>query len=314
MTNPKTYSSFKSFSIISMENQIRELFEKYSIFIESQNGQEFNIYCPFHKNRNSPAFFINIRTGLWQCFNPSCGKKGNFRQLYKQLTGKSYTKDISLDPTALKREIEKGFKKQEYIDEIDISSIEIDYNNQVHVDKLQYFINRGFDIDTLMYFEVGFSEVKNRIVIPVRDINYKLIGFIGRAILDNQEPKYLYNKGFKRADTLFNIQNAKQYSSCIITEGGVDAMKVYQAGFPNVVSTLGAQVSPNQVKILKRYFDSLIIFSDNDDAGKSMQDDIIDLCGGKEIFIVENASGCKDAGEMTKIQIIETLTNKKTIF
>lgn len=294
-----------------MEHQIRELFEKHNILIESQNGQEFNIYCPFHKNRNSPAFFINIKTGLWQCFNPSCGKRGNFRQLYKEVTGKPYGKDISLDPAALKKEIEKGFRKKDHIDELDISDIEIDYENEGDVEKIQYFINRGLDISTMKYFEIGFSDVKNRIVIPVRDQHYKLVGYIGRAIEKDQEPKYLYNKGFHRADVLFNIQNAKTYSECIITEGSFDAMKIHQAGYPNVISTLGAQVSKNQISIIKKCFDSITIFSDSDDAGNAMRDDIIKFCGGKEIFSVENLTGCKDAGEMTIQQIIETLQSKK---
>jgi len=306
-----TSSSLRSYSVFSMESQIRELFEKFNIGIEAQNGQEYNLYCPFHKNRNSPAFFINTKTGLWQCFNPSCGKRGNFRQLYKQITGKPYGKDIKLDPVALKREIENGFRKNEYIDELDISSIEIDYSDEDDVQKIEALSSRGLSLDTLEHFEVGYSEVKERVVIPVRDQHYKLVGFIGRAIKPEQEPRYLYNKGFKRADILFNIQNAKNYDSCIIVEGSVDAMMVHQAGFPNVISTLGAQVSANQVKIIKRCFDKIIIFSDNDDAGNAMRRDILDLCRGKEIYTVENNTGCKDPGEMTSMQIQEVINNKQ---
>ena len=303
-------SSLKSFSVFSMESQIRELFENWNIPVESQNGQEYNLYCPFHKNRNSPAFFINVKTGLWQCFNPSCGKKGNFRQLYREITGKPYSKDIRLDPTALKNEIERGFRKKEYTEELDISNVEVDYENEEELQNLETLYNRGLSYETLETFEIGFSKVKERVVIPVRDQNFKLVGFIGRATKPEQEPRYLYNKGFKRADVLFNINNAKKYSSCIVVEGSIDAMMVHQAGFPNVVSTLGAQVSPNQIKMLKRYFDSIIIFSDNDDAGNAMRNDIIKLCCGKEIYTVENNTGCKDPGEMTSMQIQEIINNK----
>lgn len=306
----RTSSSLKSFSIFSMESQIRELFEKANIGIESQNGQEFNLYCPFHKNRNSPAFFINIKTGLWQCFNPSCGKKGNFRQLYREITGKPYAGSLKLDPNAIKKEIENGFRKKDYIEELDISDIEIDYDNEDSLINLATLHNRGLSYETLMHFEVGYSEVKERVVIPVRNQNYKLVGFIGRAIKPEQEPRYLYNKGFKRADVLFNIQNAKRYESCIIVEGSVDAMMVHQAGFPNVISTLGAQVSSNQVKMIKRFFDQIIIFSDNDDAGMAMRNDIIKFCCGKEIYIVENRTEHKDAGAMTSMQIQEIINNK----
>lgn len=296
-----------------MEDQIRELFEKYNIDISSDGGNEFNIFCPFHKNLHSPAFYINRKTGLWQCFNPSCGKKGNFRQLYKQITGKAYSKDVSIDPVALANEIERGFRGKFVSNDIDIDSVLIDYESNEDISLLKKFIDRGLDIETLEYFEIGYSRVKDRIVVPVRDPNYKLVGFIGRATSDEQEPRYLYNKGFKRADVLFNIQNAKQHPSCIITEGSVDAMMVHQAGYPNVVATLGAQVSGNQIKMLKRYFDELIIFSDNDEAGIAMKNDIIGLCRGKVLSEARVAEGCKDPGEMNKEQIKHTIDNKISI-
>lgn len=304
-----TYLDSKLFSTDKMENQILELFKNYNIDIVADGGNELNIFCPFHKNLNSAAFYINKKTGLWQCFNPSCAKRGNFRQLYRQITGKSYSKNIAIDPVALAKEIENGFRSTSTTDELDIDSVLIDYSNKDHLNLLQSFIERNLDYQTLEYFEVGYSFVKERVVIPVRDPSYKLVGFIGRATLDHQQPRYLYNKGFKRADVLFNIQNAKSHPSCIITEGSIDAMMVHQAGYSNVVATLGAQVSTNQIKMLKRYFDELIIFSDNDEAGMAMRADIIDLCRGKKISEAKIADGCKDPGEMTKTQIQFSIDN-----
>lgn len=313
MIQNQTFLNSNSSFTSKMEVQIRELFENYNIEVASDTGNEFNIFCPFHKNLHSPAFFINRKTGLWQCFNPSCAKKGNFRQLYRQITGKSYSKNTSIDPVALSKEIERGFRGKVISNDIDIDSVAIDYDNSDEVNLLSKFLDRGLTVETMNHFEIGFSRLKERIVIPVRDPNYKLVGFIGRATSDEQEPRYLYNKGFKRADVLFNIQNAKRYPSCIITEGSVDAMMVHQAGYPNVVATLGAQVSANQIKMLKRYFDELIIFSDNDDAGNAMKGDIINLCRGKVLSEAKVSEGCKDPGEMKKEQITHTIENKTSI-
>jgi DNA primase len=273
---------------------------------------EVNIFCPFHKNLHSPAFYINIKTGLWQCFNPSCGKKGNFRQLYKQVTGKPFTKDIKLDHQALQNTIDRDLNYEEgEKDQLNISDVEIDYDNQGMLSNLITLAERGLEYETLETFEVGYSMPKERVVIPVRDAQYKLVGFIGRAIKSEQEPRYLYNKGFKRADVLFNIQNAKAYNSCIIVEGSIDAMFIHQAGFPNVVATLGSRVSEYQYKLMRRYFDSITIFSDNDAAGEQMKHDILNACSGKELYTVELPADKKDAGEMTQEEIINTLTNKK---
>lgn len=311
MMHKETYSNSKLHSSTSLEKDIRNLFDNYNIQIQSEGVNEVNIFCPFHKNLHSPAFYINIKTGLWQCFNPSCGEKGNFRKLYKKITGKSLGRDLKLDHITLANELERSLRYQvEEKKYLDISDIEIDYNNEEDISNLQTFIERGLEIDTLKEFEVGFSSKKNRIVIPVRDAQYHAVGFIGRAISDEQEPRYLYNQGFKRADVLFNIQNAKKYDSCIVVEGSVDAMFIHQAGYPNVVATLGSKISEYQFKMLKKYFDQIIIFSDNDDAGKQMMNDILDACVGKELYTVALPADKKDAGEMTKTEIIKSIENK----
>jgi DNA primase len=312
MMQNRTYSSSSYISSSNLEGNIRELFDNYNIHIHSEGMNEVNIFCPFHKNLHSPAFYINIRTGLWQCFNPSCGKKGNFRQLYKQVTGKPFTKDIKLDHQALQNIIDRDLNYEEgEKDQLNISDVEIDYDNESELTKLNTFVERGLTYETLEHFEIGFSNAKERVVIPVRDAQYKLVGFIGRATTSEQEPRYLYNKGFKRADVLFNIQNAKQYNSCIVVEGSVDAMFIHQAGFPNVVATLGSRVSEYQYKLLRRYFDSITIFSDNDDAGEQMKHDILNACRGKELYTVKLPEDRKDAGEMSDDEIKITLTNKQ---
>jgi DNA primase len=308
----QTFSNSNYTSSSNIERNIRELFDNYNIHIHSEGMNEVNIFCPFHKNLHSPAFYINIKTGLWQCFNPSCGKKGNFRQLYKQVTGKPFTKDIKLDHQALQNTIDRDLNYEEgEKDQLNISDVEIDYDNQDMLSNLITLAERGLEYETLETFEVGYSMPKERVVIPVRDAQYKLVGFIGRAVKSEQEPRYLYNKGFKRADVLFNIQNAKAYNSCIIVEGSIDAMFIHQAGFPNVVATLGSRVSEYQYKLMRRYFDSITIFSDNDAAGEQMKHDILNACSGKELYTVELPADKKDAGEMTQEEIINTLTNKK---
>ena len=308
----QTSSNSNYTSSSNIERNIRELFDNYNIHVHSEGMNEVNIFCPFHKNLHSPAFYINIKTGLWQCFNPSCGKKGNFRQLYKQVTGKPFTKDIKLDHQALQNTIDRDLNYEEgEKDQLNISDVEIDYDNQDMLSNLITLAERGLEYETLETFEVGYSMPKERVVIPVRDAQYKLVGFIGRAVKSEQEPRYLYNKGFKRADVLFNIQNAKAYNTCIIVEGSIDAMFIHQAGFPNVVATLGSRVSEYQYKLMRRYFDSITIFSDNDAAGEQMKHDILNACSGKELYTVELPADKKDAGEMTQEEIINTLTNKK---
>ena len=309
----QTFSNSSYISSSNLEKNIRDLFNDYNIHVQSEGMSEVNIFCPFHKNLHSPAFYINIKTGLWQCFNPSCGKKGNFRHLYKQVTGKPFGKDIKLDHVALQNHIDRELNYEEAEEQqLNISDVEIDYTNEEDLEKLLTLYERGLEYNILEHFEVGYSAAKERVVIPVRDAQYKAVGFIGRAIRSDQDPRYLYNKGFKRANVLFNIQNAKQYNSCIVVEGSIDAMFIHQAGFPNVVATLGSKVSDFQFKLLKKHFDSIIVFSDNDEAGEYMKRDILFACSGKDLYTVQLPADKKDAGEMTQEEIINTLTNKQS--
>lgn len=308
MMQNQTSSSSKFYFSNDIEKIIESLFNEYGITIASRMGKEAYIYCLFHENFHSPALSINLKTGLWQCFNPSCGKKGNLRQLYKHITGKSLSRHLTIDPCELQKQIDKGFEEEKE-EELSLDSMRVDYHSN-EIELLQYLIDRGYSKQTLIDFEVCYSRVKNRVVIPVRDINYVLLGYIGRSIASDQEPKYLYNKGLKRKSLLFNLNNAKKYESVIVCEGSLDCMKVHQSGFKNCVATLGAKVSDEQVSLLRKFFDTIVIFSDNDDAGRSMRDAIITGCLGKEIFQMEIPDGLKDPGDLTEQQINQSFENK----
>ena len=303
--NSKLYSSS------NLESDIRRLFSDNNINIQTESGKEATLYCPFHKNTHSPAFYINLKTGLWQCFNPSCDRKGNFRQLYKHVTGKAYGRENIVDPVNLQYQLEISLNPVK-VEELTTDSIKIDYNSD-ELNLLQPLIERGLTKETLSYLEVGFSKVKDRIVIPVRDTRYNVVGLIGRAVHDWQDPRYLYNKGFKRADILFNIQNAKKFDECIVVEGSLDCVKVIQAGYKNCVATLGAKVSPNQSSMLRKWFDKIIIFSDRDDAGDAMCDAIINSCEGKDLSRMVIPNHVKDPCEMSEHEIQKAYQNKQTI-
>ena len=90
-------------------------------------------------------------------------------------------------------------------------------------------------------------------------------------------------------------------------------MFVHQAGYPNVVATLGAAVSKNQGNMIRRFFDKVILFCDNDDAGTAMRYAMIEMCRGKEISVARIPEGVKDPAEMTKEQIAEAINKKEII-
>jgi DNA primase len=285
---------------------VQEYLISHGIEVMRDDGNELACLCPFHKNTDSPAFYINKQTGLWICFNPSCEKRGSFKDLMTFFGDhRPMVKDHSVD------EIEAllaGYKEeipQENWDDA-LESIRVHFPDDA--EKVAYFLERGFTPETLTYFEIGFSPKKNRIVIPTRDETSRLIGFIGRSTDPDAQPKYLYSKGFPRKSVLFNLNRAKKYDYVIVVEGSVDAMKIHQAGFPNVVATLGAAVTEEHIALLKRNFDSIVVFSDNDHAGFSMRDKIVAGLSDKEVRVVEYpVADFKDPGDMDSQTITDCI-------
>ena len=85
-----------------MLDDIKKLLDRANVNIQSQGIEEIAIYCPFHRNTDSASCYVNTKTGLWQCFNPSCGAKGNYAQLHRRLLNENPSERHVVDPQTLK--------------------------------------------------------------------------------------------------------------------------------------------------------------------------------------------------------------------
>ena len=114
---------------------------------------------------------------------------------------------------------------------------------------------------------------RGRVIFPIRNHLGKTIGFGGRAIME-QEPKYLNSSEselFQKGKLLYNFDLAKRHirkqNEVILFEGYMDVISAYQAGFKNVIATMGTALTENQAKLLRRYVDTVILCYDSDNAG-----------------------------------------------
>ncbi|MBQ8961585.1 MAG: DNA primase [Ruminococcus sp.] len=117
-----------------------------------------------------------------------------------------------------------------------------------------------------------FDMFRNRVMFPIIDLRGNVIGFGGR-VLDDSKPKYL-NTGatpvFDKGNNLFSMNFAKDadVKRLILCEGYMDVIAVNQAGFENVVATLGTAITPEQARLMSHYADEVIIAYDSDSAGQ----------------------------------------------
>jgi len=116
---------------------------------------------------------------------------------------------------------------------------------------------------------------RNRIIFPIMNLQGRIVAFGGR-VLDDRLPKYInspetpvYSKG-KHLYGLFQAKKSiRQKNQIIIMEGYTDVLMAYQYGFQNAVASLGTALTTQQIDLIKRYADEVIIAFDSDTAGKN---------------------------------------------
>lgn len=125
------------------------------------------------------------------------------------------------------------------------------------------------------------DKFRGRVLFPIRDQNGAATGMGGRILGVEGEggrdtgPKYLNSPGtplFDKSRSLYLIDKAKgsmrKSGQAVIVEGYTDALMAHQAGFDNVVASLGTALTPGQVALLTRYAKRIALAYDVDPAGQ----------------------------------------------
>lgn len=123
--------------------------------------------------------------------------------------------------------------------------------------------------------ENGIYDIyRNRIMFPLHDPFGNVIGYNGRAYLDNNTNKYVNSKEteiFKKRDFLYNYHraraSARDKDEIIIMEGPMDVIRANTIGIKNVVATLGTAFSSSQCNLVRRLSSNVILCFDGDEAG-----------------------------------------------
>ncbi|MHC5859862.1 DNA primase [Nostoc sp.] len=157
----------------------------------------------------------------------------------------------------------------------------------------------------------GYYDVfRDRLMIPIRDVQGRVIAFGGRTLTDEQ-PKYLNSPEtelFSKGKTLFALDQAKggisQLDQAVVVEGYFDAIALHAAGINNAVASLGTALSLEQVRLILRYTESkqLVLNFDADKAGTNATEraigEIAELAYKGEVQLkILNLPDGKDADE-----------------
>ncbi|OGP53333.1 MAG: DNA primase [Deltaproteobacteria bacterium RBG_13_52_11] len=136
-----------------------------------------------------------------------------------------------------------------------------------------------------------YDRFRARIIFPIFNVRDMVIGFGGRVLGDGEEPKYLNSPDsflYKKGAGFYGLNVARKYiqreeGKVFIVEGYFDLLSMAQKGVKNVVATLGTALTPEQVRLVRRFGKEFFLLFDPDEAGKKA------ALRGLEIFMQEEA-------------------------
>ena len=116
---------------------------------------------------------------------------------------------------------------------------------------------------------------RGRVIFPVHNHSGKVLGFGARVLKSTDKaPKYINtpeNEIYIKSKILYGSYFARQAidkaDECLLVEGYTDVISLHQAGIENVVASGGTSLTPDQLRLIKKYSNNLTIIYDGDPAG-----------------------------------------------
>ena len=119
-----------------------------------------------------------------------------------------------------------------------------------------------------------YDRFRDRIMFPIKDLEGKVIGFGGRVIKQDEQPKYMNSPEspvFSKRRSFYGIDKSRDFirreARAVLVEGYTDFLALYSSGIKNVVATLGTSLTHDHGVILRRYTENVVVLFDSDESG-----------------------------------------------
>ena len=171
---------------------------------------------------------------------------------------------------------ERGFKEDI------IKKFQLGFNPEARDSFTRAALNAQYNIELLQKSglvtvrdERPMDNYRGRIIFPVHNQSGKVLGFGARILKTNDRaPKYINtpeNDIYVKSKLLYGSYFARmaidKADECLLVEGYTDVVSLHQAGIENVVASGGTSLTPDQLRLVKKYTDNLTIIYDGDSAG-----------------------------------------------
>lgn len=291
--------------------------------------REVRAPCAVHGGDNKTAFRMNKDTKRWVCFSHQCHEDIGFGviDLVKHMLNMNFAEavkylesitGIDIHDESDYVEYQRQKERQEVIHQADNRKIPpalIDESflksfGKFRSDYFEHEENGGFSKELLDLFEIGGGYVDKfgfqRDVIPIRDVNGRLLAYSARDITGkaDYDYKYLLTEGFDKDKVLYNLFRAKDYMNesrvLIVVEGFKSIWNLYRAGYKNSVACMGSVITSGQQNLLYKHAFKIVTLFDGDEAGvKGTLRALNDMKGKIDIIPLFMPYTGKDPGDLT---------------
>jgi len=170
------------------------------------------------------------------------------------------------------------FKHREFREEI-INEFKLGFAPESGNELTTEAIKMGYSLEYLQKLGLTNSQgndfFRGRVMFPIFNMSGKVIAFAGRILIkDTKAPKYINSPEteiYVKSKTLFGMNFARKMiqkeDECILTEGYTDVLSLHQAGISNVVASSGTSLTRDQIRLIKRLTENILILFDGDNAG-----------------------------------------------
>jgi len=180
------------------------------------------------------------------------------------------------------QDIGLSYLKQRGFKEEIIKKFQLGFNPEARDSFAQAAIQAQYNLELLQKSglvairdEKPVDNYRGRIIFPIHNQSGKVLGFGARVLKTNDRaPKYINtpeNEIYVKSKILYGSYFARmaidKADECLLVEGYTDVVSLHQAGIENVVASGGTSLTPDQLRLVKKYTNNLTIIYDGDSAG-----------------------------------------------
>jgi DNA primase len=154
----------------------------------------------------------------------------------------------------------------------------------------------------------GSDFFAERLVIPIRDERGQPLAFTARTVRVDEPRKYINSPetpAYVKGRVIFGLDLARdeiaRRGHAVLMEGQFDVITAHQFGLQNTVASSGTALTDDQVRLLKRFTDELLLVFDSDRAGRSAAFKAVELASAHQMRTrVATVTGAKDPDEFLR--------------